>query len=159
MDMNRFLWQPYLLWVAFTEGVGLLSGLLTREGIRLYNIYAIKPSLTPPSFVFPIVWTILFGLMGVSAARVSLTTPSPQRRRSLVLFFLQLGANVLWSVLFFNLQSYGAAFVWILLLWLLILGTILSFRTVDPLASLLQIPYLLWVTFAAYLNFMVWILN
>jgi len=159
MDMNRFLWQPYLLWVAFTEGVGLLSGLLTREGIRLYNIYAIKPSLTPPSFVFPIVWTILFGLMGVSSARISLSVPSPQRRRSLVLFFLQLGANVLWSVLFFNLQSYGAAFVWILLLWLLILGTILSFRTVDPLASLLQIPYLLWVTFAAYRHFMVWILN
>jgi len=159
MDMNRFLWQPYLLWVAFTEGVGLLSGLLSREGIRLYNIYAIKPSLAPPSFVFPIVWTILFGLMGVSAARVSLTAPSPERKRSLTLFFLQLGANVLWSVLFFNLQAYGAAFVWILLLWLLILGTILSFRTVDPLASLLQIPYLLWVTFAAYLNFMVWILN
>lgn len=159
MYMNKFFWQPYLLWVVFTEAVGLFSGLLSRKGIDLYNIYAAKPSLAPPSFVFPVVWSILFALMGIGAARISMSAPSARRSRALSVFFLQLGANVLWSVLFFNLQAYGAAFGWILLLWALILWMILLFRKIDPPAALLQLPYLLWVTFAAYLNFMVWRLN
>jgi tryptophan-rich sensory protein len=97
--------------------------------------------------------------MGVSAARVFLAPASRERNRAMQLFFLQLAANVLWSLLFFNLQAYGAAFVWILVLWLLILGMILTFVQVDRPAALLQLPYLLWVTFAALLNFMVWQLN
>ena len=157
--LKSFAWKPYLFWIAFTEGIGLLSGLLTREGVRLYNIYAAKPPFTPPSWVFPVVWIILFGLMGVGAARVFLTPASQARSRALTAFSLQLAANVLWSLLFFNLQAYGAAFVWILVLWLLILGMILAFAQVDLPAALLQLPYLLWVSFAAVLNFMVWQLN
>ena len=157
--LKPFNWKPYLFWIAFTEGIGLLSGLLTREGVRLYNIYAVKPPLTPPAWVFPVVWAILFGLMGVSAARVFLSPASRARSRAMAVFFLQLAANVLWSLLFFNLQAYGASFLWILVLWLLITGTILAFAAVDRPAALLQLPYLLWVTFAAVLNFMVWLLN
>lgn len=157
--LKSFTWKPYLFWIAFTEGIGLLSGLLTREGVRLYNIYAAKPPLTPPAWVFPVVWIILFGLMGVGAARVFLAPASQARSRALTVFSLQLAANVLWSLLFFNLQAYGAAFVWILVLWLLILGMILTFAQVNRPAALLQLPYLLWVTFAAVLNFMVWQLN
>lgn len=148
-----------MFWIAFTQGIGLLSGLLTREGVQLYNIYAVKPPLTPPSWVFPVVWIILFGLMGVSAARVFLAPASREQNRAMQLFFLQLAANVLWSLLFFNLRAYGTAFIWILVLWLLILGMILAFAQVDRPAALLQLPYLLWVTFAAVLNFMVWQLN
>ena len=159
MFLKPFNWKPYLFRIAFTEGIGLLSGLLTREGVRLYNIYAAKPPLTPPAWVFPVVWTILFGLMGVSAARISLSPPSRAKSRAMAVFFLQLAANVLWSLLFFNLQAYGAAFLWILVLWLLIMGMILAFAQVDRPAALLQLPYLLWVTFAAVLNFMVWLLN
>ena len=97
--------------------------------------------------------------MGIGAARIYLAPASDARRQSLRLFLMQLAFNFFWSILFFNFQAFGAAFLWLLLLWILILLMILSFRKVDSPAAWLQIPYLLWVTFAAYLNFGVWILN
>lgn len=84
---------------------------------------------------------------------------SSERSRSLLLFLIQLTLNFFWSIIFFNLQAFGLAFIWLILLWLLILLMILSFRKVDKFSAWLQIPYLLWVTFAAYLNFGVWVLN
>ena len=109
--------------------------------------------------MFPIVWGILFALMGISAARVYLAPASNVRTRSLLLFFLQLAFNFFWSIIFFNFQAFGLAFFWLIALWLLILAMLFSFRKVDRLAAWLQIPYLLWVSFAAYLNFGVWMLN
>ena len=97
--------------------------------------------------------------MGIGAARIYLAPESAERTKSLRIFFVQLAFNFLWSILFFNFQSFGFAFVWLMALWVLILWMILSFRKVDPLAAWLQIPYLLWVTFAAYLNLGVWWLN
>ena len=97
--------------------------------------------------------------MGIGAAQVSLTPSSPERSRSLNLVVIQLVVNFFWSLIFFNAQAYGFAFLWLLLLWVLVLLMILAFRKVDPLAALLQIPYLLWLTFAAYLSFGVWYLN
>jgi len=85
--------------------------------------------------------------------------PSAARSRSLLLFLVQLAFNFCWSLLFFNLQRFGLAFVWLMVLWGLILWMILSFRRTDSLAAWLQVPYFLWVTFAAYLNFGVWLLN
>ncbi|MBO5340110.1 MAG: tryptophan-rich sensory protein [Oscillospiraceae bacterium] len=152
-------WKTYAFWILLAEGVGGLSGWLTREGTKLYNETVVQPPLSPPSAVFPIVWGILFALMGIGAARIYLAPPSPQRRLSLRLFFVQLAFNFLWSIVFFNLQAFGFAFIWLLALWVLILLMILAFRKVDPVAAWLQIPYLLWVTFAAYLNFGVWLLN
>ena len=105
------------------------------------------------------VWTILFALMGIGAARVWLAAASAERTRSLRLFFVQLGFNFFWNIIFFNLQAYGFAFVWLAVLWVLILWMLLSFRKVDPLAGWLQLPYLLWVAFAGYLNLGVWFLN
>lgn len=157
--MKKRSWKTYALWVLFTEAVGGLSGWLTREGTEFYKAAIEKPPLSPPAVVFPIVWTILFALMGIGAARIYLSPPSRERSRSLRIFFLQLGFNFFWSIIFFNLQNFGLALVWLLALWGLILWMILSFRKVDPLAALLQVPYLLWVTFAAYLNFGVWFLN
>ena len=150
-------WKKLLICLAIPLVVGGLGALLSG-GMRDYGAM-VKPPLSPPGWVFPVVWTILFGLMGVSAARVFLSPPSRARGRAIAVFFLQLAANVLWSLLFFNLQAYGAAFVWILVLWLLIMGMILAFAQVDRPAALLQLPYLLWVSFAAVLNFMVWLLN
>lgn len=152
-------WKPYLFWILLSEAVGALSGWLTREGTDVYAQTIVQPPLSPPGWVFPIVWTILYALMGIGAARIYLAPPSQDRSRGLNLFITQLVVNFFWSPIFFNAQAYGFAFVWLLLLWSLVLWMILTFRKVDSLAAKLQIPYLIWLTFAAYLNFGVWLLN
>jgi len=157
--MKKSTWKTYAFWILFTEAVGALSGWLTRTGTQIYNETIIQPPLSPPAIVFPIVWGILFALMGIGAARIYLAPTSGARSRSLLLFLTQLIFNFFWSIIFFNFQAYGFAFIWLLILWFLILLMILSFRKVDKLAAWLQLPYLLWVTFAAYLNFGVWLLN
>lgn len=157
--MKRHTWKPYVLWIVLSEAVGGLSGWLTRNGTRVYKAEVVKPPLSPPSVVFPIVWTLLFALMGIGAARIYLASASAARTRSLRLFFLQLVFNFFWSILFFNLQRYGLALIWLVILWTLILCMTLSFRSSDKTAMWLQVPYLLWVAFAAYLNLGVWLLN
>ena len=152
-------WKIYTFWILLTEAVGALSGWLSRDGMQLYMQTVEKPSLSPPGWVFPIVWTILYALLGFGAARIWLAPASGERSRSLNLFITQLVINFFWSLIFFNLQAFGFAFLWLLLLWGLVLWMIISFRKVDPLAAKLQIPYLLWLSFAAYLNFGVWYLN
>lgn len=152
-------WKTYAFWILLTEAVGGLAGWLTRRGAKIYNAAITQPPFSPPGIVFPIVWGILFALMGISAARVYLAPASNARTRSLLLFFLQLAFNFFWSIIFFNFQAFGLAFFWLIALWLLILAMLFSFRKVDRLAAWLQIPYLLWVSFAAYLNFGVWMLN
>ena len=153
------LWKTYLFWIALAEGVGALAGWLTRDGTAFYKEFVDKPALAPPAIVFPIVWGILYALMGFGAARVSLTEPSRERSAGLNLFVAQLIVNFFWSLIFFNAHAYGFAFFWLLLLWALVLWMILTFRKIDPLAAWLQVPYLLWLTFAAYLNAGIWLLN
>lgn len=148
-----------MTWIILSEAVGGLSGWLTRNSMQIYKAEVVKPPLTPPGIVFPVVWAVLFALMGIGAARVYLAPASADRARSLKLFFLQLSFNFFWSILFFNLQRYGLALIWLVILWVLILCMALSFRSSDKLAMRLQIPYLLWVAFAAYLNLGVWLLN
>ena len=157
--MKKSAWKAYAFWILFAEAVGGLSGWLTREGSKLYQATIRQPPLSPPGIVFPIVWGILFALMGISAARIYLAPPSLARTRGLRLFFLQLFFNFFWSIIFFNLQAFGFALLWLLVLGGLILLMILTFRKTDAPAAWLQAPYLLWVTFAAYLNFGVWMLN
>lgn len=157
--MNRSKWKTYAVWIALAEAVGALSGWLTREGARVYEASVSKPPLSPPGIVFPIVWAILFALMGIGAARIYQAPASGGRSRSLAIFLVQLAVNFFWSIIFFEFQAFGFAFLWLLLLWGLIVWMILSFRKVDRPAAWLQIPYLLWVTFAAYLNLGVWMLE
>lgn len=152
-------WKTYGLWILLAEVVGALSGWLTREGMEVYKAELVKPPLSPPGIVFPIVWVILFALMGIGAARVWLARPSRERNQALGVFALQLGFNFFWSIFFFNLQWFGFALLWLVVLWGLILWMTLLFRKVEPAGWWLQIPYLLWVAFAAYLNFGVWRLN
>ena len=158
MEMKRN-WKTYLFWIALAEGVGALSGFLTREGTQWYQEFAVKPMLSPPGWVFPVVWGILYALMGIGAARVSLTPPSYARSLGLNLFVSQLTVNFFWSLIFFNLRAYGFALVWLGLLWVLIVWMTLAFRQTDKIAAWLQIPYILWVSFAAYLNWGTWVLN
>ena len=148
-----------MFWILLAEAVGALSGWLTREGIQIYAQTIVKPPLSPPGWVFPVVWAILYVLMGIGAARVYQAPVSKARSLGLNLFIAQLVVNFFWSPIFFNLQAFGLAFFWLLLLWGLVLWMILAFRKVEPLAAKLQIPYLLWLTFAAYLNLGVWYLN
>lgn len=157
--MKKRNWKTYLIWILIAEAVGGLSGWLSRDGIQLYNDTVRQPPLSPPQFLFPIVWGILYALMGFSAARIYLQPQSKERQMGLNLFVAQLILNFFWSLIFFNLQAFGLAFFWLLALWVLVLWMIITFWKVDPLAAKLQIPYLLWLTFAAYLNFGVWMLN
>lgn len=157
--MKQHTWKPYAFWILLAEITGALSGLLTREETKIYQTVIEQPPLSPPAVVFPIVWVILFGLMGIGAARIYLTPASGARSRSLLLFFVQLTFNFFWSIIFFNFRNFGFALLWLLALWLLVLRMLLTFRSVDKLAARLQIPYLLWITFAVYLNLGVWLLN
>ena len=157
--MRRHTWKTYAAWVLLAEGAGALSGWLAREGIALYTRTVTQPPLSPPPAVFPIVWAALYALMGAGAARVSLTPPGRDRSRGLRLFAGQLAFSFFWPILFFSLRAYGPALAWLAILWGLILGMTLAFRRTDRPAALLQIPYLLWVAFAGYLNLGVWLLN
>lgn len=157
--MKQVPWKVYALFLLMTEGVGFLSGWLTRDGAETYRQSMVQPPLSPPAMVFPIVWGILFALMAIAAARIWRSPPSEPRTRGLVLYGIQLAFNFFWSILFFNLQAFGFALLWLAALWGLILWTLLTFRRVDPAAAWLLLPYLLWVSFAAWLNLGVWYLN
>lgn len=157
--MKKQDWRAYAVFLLISLGVGALAAALTAGGADLYNGALIKPTISPPGVLFPIVWTVLYILMGISAARIWLAQESKDRSRGLNIFVAQLIVNFFWSLIFFNAQAFGFAFFWLLLLWALILWMILTFCKTDKLAALLQIPYLLWVTFAGVLNYMIWQLN
>ncbi|MBQ4105419.1 MAG: tryptophan-rich sensory protein [Clostridia bacterium] len=156
--MKKDSWKVYLLFVLLSEAVGVLSSLVSRQGMM--NSEMIERSvLTPPAVVFPIVWTLLYALMGIAAARVYLSDNSEFRTAGLWLFFLQLAVNFIWSPIYFNLQAFGLSLFVIILLWLLILATTIAFWKTDRISAYLMIPYLLWVTFATYLTGVTWYLN
>lgn len=157
--MKNANWKVYTLWIGLAEAAGLLSSLLSRVGMVNFSQTVAQPPLSPPGWLFPVVWTILYGLMGISAARIWLSPPSDNRSRGLNLFMAQLIVNFFWSPIFFNTGAYGFSLLWLLLLWVLVVLMIRSFRKVDKTTALLQIPYLIWLTFAAYLNWGVWKLN
>ena len=157
--MKSVSWKTYGIWIAVAEAVGILSGLLSRGSMEAFQAAVQQPPLSPPAILFPIVWTVLYALMGISAARVYAAPLSKDRSSGLNLYIAQLIVNFFWSPIFFNAGAYGFAFLWLLLLWGLVFRMILSFHKTDPLAAKLQIPYLIWLTFAAYLNFGVWYLN
>ena len=112
-----------------------------------------QPPLAPPAIAFPIVWTILYILMGISAYMIS------ERKGNLSLYYLQLFVNALWSIIFFVFKLRLLAFIWIILLIILVIKMIIQFKSIKNIAGYLQIPYLLWLLFAAYLNFGVYLLN
>lgn len=155
--IHRINFKHLAISLAISLGVGALSGLLTMGGMKKFESVA-KPPLTPPDVVFPIVWTILFILMGISAYLVYEENPRIFSG-ALAVYAIQLAVNFVWPLVFFNLQFFLLAFFIIIALWLLIIVMIKQFYGVNKTAALLQIPYLLWVTFAAYLNFGVYLLN
>ncbi len=157
--MSKTTWKNYAFWILLAEAVGALSGYLSMDGMALYAQAAVKPALTPPGWVFGVVWPILYALMGIGAARVYLTQPSQERSLGLNLFVAQLIVNFFWSLIYFNAGAYAFALVWLVLLWMMVLLMIFQWSKTDKTAAWLQIPYLLWLTFAAYLNWAVWQMN
>lgn len=127
--------------------------------MKFFSTSISQPPLSPPAFLFPVVWGILYALMGIGAARIYLSPQTAARSMALNVYIVQLIVNFFWSLIFFNAQAFLFAFFWLLLLWILVLWMILLFRKIDPLSAKIQIPYLLWLSFAAYLNLGVWYLN
>ena len=149
--------KPLMISLAIPLAVGALSGVLSMNAKDVYSTLEL-PALSPPPFLFPIVWTILYILMGISAYLVAVTN-SPLRQKALFVYGLQLAFNFVWPLLFFVSQAYWVSFVWLAILWVLVFIMIILFYKIRPAAAFLQIPYLLWITFAGYLNLMVAILN
>ncbi len=157
------MWQkikPYIISVLISLGTGGLSALLTMGSMDIYSELK-TPPLAPPSILFPIVWTVLYVLMGISAAIIyEKRKEEPEKVRSaLTVYGASLIVNFLWSIIFFNLRCFLVAFIWIILLFYLILRTIMQYRPISSTAAYLQIPYAIWVAFAGYLNFGIWFLN
>ncbi|MBP3369580.1 MAG: tryptophan-rich sensory protein [Clostridia bacterium] len=150
----------YIIAILIPLAVGGLSALLTMENMDIYKELN-TPPLSPPAILFPIAWTILYILMGISSAIVWIGRRNDQSAADdgISLYSVSLVFNFLWSIFFFNLRWFLFSFIWLFALLILIIMTIRAYKKVDPVAAYLQIPYSLWVTFAGYLNLSIWILN
>ena len=151
--------KPLLLCLALPLLTGTLAALISRSKMDLFDAVN-KPPLSPPAWLFPVAWTVLYALMGLASYRV-LTAQVPQEKKNSALLFygVQLVFNFFWTIIFFNFGAYTAAFVWLVLLLALIVITTVKFSRVDKTAAYLMIPYIVWVTFAGYLNLGVAVLN
>ncbi len=136
--------------------IGFLSSLFSGN-ISSYNELN-RPFLSPPSAIFPIVWSILYIFMGFSAFLINLSD-SPDKKNALLLYWIQLFMNFMWSILFFKFDLRFISFLWLIALILVVIEMMHRFKNISPLAARLNIPYLLWLFFAAYLNFGFFILN
>ena len=152
--MNKYK-KTKIIFILISLAVGGLSAFLTRNNMNVFDAIQ-KPPLTPPAIVFPIVWTILFALMGYGAARVYLEDPTSN---GIEVFGINLAVNFFWSIIFFNLQAYTFAFIWLLLLIAVVIVMIIKFYRVDKAAAYLQLPYLAWLLFAGYLNLYIALMN
>lgn len=151
-------WKKLLLCLVIPLSVGGLGALLSG-GMSDYGAM-VKPPLSPPGWVFPVVWSVLYLLMGYASYRVLESgAPKEEIRNALILYGLQLAANFIWPLLFFGGGWFLAAFLWLIVLWVLIFLTIRAFSQIDETAGNLLIPYILWASFAAYLNFGIYLLN
>ena len=151
-------WKKLLICLAIPLAVGGLATLLSG-GMDTYA-ELVQPPLSPPGWIFPIVWTILYLLMGYASYRILVSDAPPAAiRKALTFYAIQLALNFLWPLVFFGLQWYWAAFILLLALWVFIYLTMHLFGSIDDTAENLIIPYLLWVTFAGYLNLGVALLN
>lgn len=149
--------KPLLFSLFISWGIGGIAAFLTNDSMDIYSSIKL-PKLAPPSIVFPIAWSILYTLMGISAYMIY---ESQLERKSFALgiYALQLIVNFLWPLIFFDGRMFLAALICLIILWVLVLWMIISFYKIKPLAAYLQIPYLLWLTFAAYLNLNIYLLN
>jgi len=176
-------WKTLVICILIPLAVGTVAGFLTRGGMESFALLN-KPPLSPPAWVFPVAWTILYTLMGISSyliyvsesqknrlsvrdarenkrkeAEIRNTKENSRKSQALTTYGYQLIVNFLWPVFFFNFQWYFFAFLWLVLLWILVAKMILEFGRISQTAAFLNVPYLLWLSFAGYLNLGIWLLN
>ena len=154
--MNKRTIWAYGIFIGIALGLGVLSAVLNAGQFETPEL--VRPPLSPPAWLFPVVWTLLFTLMGVSAARVWLSD-SPAVSDALCVWATQLVVNFLWTVFYFRFRALLLSFFWLLFLLALVWLMTVRFRRIDRRAGNLQIPYLIWLGFAGYLNFATWMLN
>ena len=146
--------------IALPLAVGAVSGFFTTASVNGWYAGVIKPSFNPPNWLFAPVWTSLYILMGIACFLIwNSQSETKQKQVALRYYGIQLGLNFLWSFIFFYAQQPGWAFIEIILMWIMILLTILSFRKISTVAAWLLVPYICWVSFASVLNFAIWYLN
>lgn len=168
-------WKALVISILIPLAVGTAAGLLTMRGMESFTAMN-QPPLSPPAWVFPIAWTILYTLMGISSYIIYMsetenensgskssvnknTEENNGKDKALSTYGYQLVVNFLWPAFFFNFQWYFFSFLWLVFLWVLVAKMILEFGQISKTAALLNIPYLLWLSFAGYLNLGVWLLN
>ncbi len=157
--MNKERIKKILVCIAIQLLVGAVSYVVTRGEMKTFDKLN-QPALSPPDWLFPVVWTILYVLMGVASYFVCIADVAEDRKgRSMVLYGIQLFFNFFWSVFFFKFRFFLFSFIWLLILWGLIFLNIRSFSRISRKAGWLLVPYLLWVTFAVYLNWGIFLLN
>ncbi len=159
MSELKIKWKRLIICIAIPLLVGALSAFFTQGSMAAFGALN-KPPLSPPGWLFPVVWTILYTLMGIASYIVlESAAPESEKRAALTVYGIQLAVNFFWSIIFFNLEMYLFAFIWLLILWALIWINIFRFYKIKKSAGVLLIPYLIWVTFAGYLNLAIFLLN
>ena len=155
--MNRYL--KLALCILLPLMVGGISGFATATSINTWYVMLNKPFFNPPNYLFGPVWTTLYILMGISFYLILQTPKSELRKKAITIFLVQLFLNFWWSFIFFKFQYLGVALIEIITMWIYILMMIIYFRKIHKTAAYLQIPYLMWVSFATLLNASLWWLN
>ena len=150
-------WRTLVVSILIPLAVGIVAGLLTMGGMKQFAVLN-KPPLYPPAWLFPVAWTILYTLMGISSYLIY-TKENTGREQALTTYGYQLIVNFLWPVFFFNFQWYFFSFLWLAFLWILVAKMILEFGQISKAAAFMNVPYLLWLSFAGYLNLGIWLLN
>lgn len=150
-------YKSYIISVLAALAVGGLSAWLTRGNMNIYDEIRIPP-LSPPMWVFPVVWSILYILMGISSA-VVFNSKDLRKGGALRVYALQLIVNFFWSIIFFNMRAFGFASIWLLLLIALVIAMIAMFAKINKKAAYMQLPYLAWLLFALYLTAAIYFLN
>lgn len=155
--INELKVKQFLIFLAIPLGVGILSYFVTKGSMDIYDRVN-TPPLAPPSWLFPVVWAVLYTLMGISSYMVW-NENSSYTKEALTIYGIQLAFNFMWSIFFFILEAFMLSLVWLCGLLILIVLMIMAFKRIKPAAAYLQIPYAVWVAFAVYLNAGIYLLN
>ena len=157
--MNKTLTLKFLVSILLPLSLGAIAGMFTSQSVPEWYATLNRPSFNPSNWIFGPVWTTLYILMGISFFLIWKQEASKVRNRAILIFLLQLLLNFAWSFIFFYFNMIGLALVEIILLWISIVMMLVVFYKIKPIASYINIPYLLWVTFATVLNASYYILN
>ena len=157
--MNKSQILKLIVSLLLPLGLGALASLFTSEAVPEWYETLNRPSFNPPNWLFGPVWTILYILMGISLFLIWKQSANKERNLAIVVFLLQLALNFAWSFIFFSFNMIGFALIEIILLWISIIVMLVLFYRIKPMAAYINIPYLIWVTFATILNASFYLLN